>query len=155
MPKQIYQLRDFSGGLNNLKDATDIGDNEVAEAKNMSFTQQGAVGGAFNMKNGVGAGSGNNLVTAYNTGTGDHIDHLEAGYGLGYFETDHRADAANSRSLAIAGDGAVTRSGFLIATSLSSLRVPAPLPANEDVTLIAFCCPTLTLISAILIYVGG
>ena len=117
MPKQIYQLRDFSGGLNNLKDATDIGDNEVAEAKNMSFTEQGAVGGAFNMKNGVGAGSGNNLVTAYNTGTGDHIDHLEAGYGLGYFETDHRADAANSRSLAIAGDGAVTRSGFLIATS--------------------------------------
>ena len=50
MPKQIYQLRDFSGGLNNLKDAADIADNEVAEAKNMSFTQQGAVGGAFNMK---------------------------------------------------------------------------------------------------------
>ena len=52
MPKQIYQLKDFSGGLNNLKDAADIGDNEVAEAKNMSFTEQGAVGGAFNMKNG-------------------------------------------------------------------------------------------------------
>ena len=112
MPKQIYQLRDFSGGLNNLKDAADIADNEVAEAKNMSFTQQGAVGGAFNMKHAT-----NNLITGYDTGTGDHIDHLEAGYGLGYFETDHRADAANSRSLAIAGDGAVTRSGFLIATS--------------------------------------
>ena len=112
MPKQIYQLRDFSGGLNNLKDAADIADNEVAEAKNMSFTQQGAVGGAFNMKHAT-----NNLITGYDTGTGDHIDHLEAGYGVGYFETDHRADAANSRALAIAGDGAVTRSGFLIATS--------------------------------------
>ena len=75
MPKQIYQLKDFSGGLNNLKDAADIGDNEVAEAKNMSFTEQGAVGGAFNMKHGVGTTSGNNLVTTYNTGTGDHIDH--------------------------------------------------------------------------------
>ena len=125
MPKQIYQLRDFSGGLNNLKDATDIGDNELAEAKNVSFTQQGAAGGAFNMKNGVGAGSGNNLVTTYNTGTGDHIDHLEAGYGLGYFETDHRADAANSRSLAIAGDTSGTDHGFLIATSGSRIYMYA------------------------------
>jgi len=114
MPKQIYQLRDFSGGLNNLKDATDIGDNEVAEAKNMSFTEQGAVGGAFNMKD-----TTNNLVTAYNTGTGDHIDHLEAGYGLGYFETDHRADSANDVSLALAGAvaGGSPAAGYQIAYS--------------------------------------
>ena len=96
MPKQLYQLKDFSGGLNNLRDATDIADNEVAEAKNMSFTQQGAVGGAFNMKH-----ASNNLVATYNTAAGDHIDHLEAGYGLGYFETDHYAADALTRSVAL------------------------------------------------------
>jgi len=117
MPKQIYQLKDFSGGLNNLKDATDIGDNEVAEAKNMSFTEQGAIGGAFNMKNAT-----NNYVNTYDT---THIDHLEAGYGLGYFETDHRADAANSRSLAIAGTTTGTDHGFLIATSGSRIYMYA------------------------------
>ena len=98
MPKQLYQLKDFSGGLNNLRDATDIADNEVAEAKNMSFTQQGAVGGAFNMKH-----ASNNLVATYNTAAGDHIDHLEAGYGLGYFETDHYAADGYTRSIAITG----------------------------------------------------
>jgi len=118
MPKQIYQLKDFSGGLNNLKDAADIGDNEVAEAKNMSFTEQGAVGGAFNMKHGVGTTSGNNLVTTYNTGTGDHIDHLEAGYGLGYFETDHYVADGLTRSVALTA-GANNEGFYFIYTQAS------------------------------------
>ena len=107
MPKQLYQLKDFSGGLNNLRDATDIADNEVAEAKNMSFTQQGAVGGAFNMKH-----ASNNLVATYNTAAGDHIDHLEAGYGLGYFETDHYAADGLTRSIDLTGNVTPTR-GFV------------------------------------------
>ena len=84
MPKRIYQLKDFSGGLNNLKEQSDIADNEVFDAINLTFTKQGAIGGAFNMKDGT-----NNLLSAYNT---THIDHLEAGYGLGYFETDFVRD---------------------------------------------------------------
>ena len=84
MPKRLYQIKDFSGGLNNLKDPADIADNEVADVSNLTFTKQGAIGGAFNMKNAT-----NNLLSAYDT---SHIDHIEAGYGLGYFETDFVRD---------------------------------------------------------------
>ena len=84
MPKRLYQIKDFSGGLNNLKEQSDIADNEVFNAVNLTFTKQGAIGGAFNMKDGT-----NNLLSAYNA---SHIDHLEAGYGLGYFETDYVRD---------------------------------------------------------------
>jgi len=86
LPKRLYQIKDFSGGLNNLKDPADIADNEVAEVSNLTFTKQGAIGGAFNMKDDV---TPHNLLSAYNT---THIDHLEAGYGLGYFETDFVRD---------------------------------------------------------------
>lgn len=85
MPKRLYQIKDFSGGLNNLKDPADIADNEVADVSNLTFTKQGAIGGAFNMKNAT-----NNLLAAYDT---SHIDHIEAGYGLGYFETDYVRDS--------------------------------------------------------------
>jgi len=84
VPKRLYQIKDFSGGLNNLKDPADIADNEVADVSNLTFTKQGAIGGAFNMKD-----STNNLLSAYDT---SHIDHIEAGYGLGYFETDFVRD---------------------------------------------------------------
>jgi hypothetical protein len=84
VPKRLYQIKDFSGGLNNLKDPADIADNEVADVSNLTFTKQGAIGGAFSMKN-----STNNLLSAYDT---SHIDHIEAGYGLGYFETDFVRD---------------------------------------------------------------
>ena len=81
MPKRIYQLKDFSGGLNNLKEQSDIADNEVFDVGNLTFTKQGAIGGAFNMRENT-----NSLLSAYDT---SHIDHIEAGYGLGYFETDY------------------------------------------------------------------
>ena len=109
MPKRLYQIKDFSGGLNNLKDPADIADNEVADVSNLTFTKQGAIGGAFNMKDDT-----NNLLSAYNT---THIDHLEAGYGLGYFETDHRGDGANSNSLAIVGTTTGVDHGFVLLTS--------------------------------------
>ena len=109
MPKRLYQIKDFLGGLNNLKDPADIADNEVADVSNLTFTKQGAIGGAFNMRDDT-----NNLLSAYNT---THIDHLEAGYGLGYFETDHRGDGTNSNSLAIVGTTTGVDHGFLSATS--------------------------------------
>ena len=75
MPKQIYPLRDFSGGLNSLKDPSDIADNELSHAQNIMFTQQGAMDAAFNMRD-----SSNNKLSAVST---THIDHIVAGYGLG------------------------------------------------------------------------
>jgi len=106
VPKQIYPLRDFSGGLNNLKDASDIADNELSAAQNIMFTEQGAMGGAYNMKD-----STNNKISALNT---THIVEIVAGYGLGYFETDHYADGT-ARSLALTGNAA--NRGFTFLTN--------------------------------------
>ncbi len=106
MPKQIYPLRDFSGGLNNLKDPSDIADNELSHAQNIMFTQQGAMEAAFNMRD-----STNNKLSAVST---THINHIVAGYGLGYFETDHYADGA-TRTLTLTSGNASER-GFLLAT---------------------------------------
>ena len=127
MPKRLYQIKDFSGGLNNLKDPADIADNEVADVSNLTFTKQGAIGGAFNMKT-----SSNYLGDAYQTAAGDHIDHLEAGYGLGYFETDHAVADSVTRSLDITGDGGSTAQGFTFVYVLATKRIH--LLANSDGT---------------------
>ena len=111
MPKRLYQIKDFSGGLNNLKDPADIADNEVADVSNLTFTKQGAIGGAFNMQN-----STNNLLSAYDT---SHIDHIEAGYGLGYFETDFVRDAvvtAKESGASGNGDDPSSATGFFART---------------------------------------
>lgn len=103
MPKRLYQIKDFSGGLNNLKDPADIADNEVADVSNLTFTKQGAIGGAFNMKD-----TTNNYLSTYNT---SHIDHIEAGYGLGYFETDFVRDGI-VQSVATADQSGGSEDGF-------------------------------------------
>ena len=43
MPKQLYKINNFSGGINNLKDPRDLADNELSEAKNISLEHQGKV----------------------------------------------------------------------------------------------------------------
>jgi len=125
VPKRLYQIKDFSGGLNNLKDPADIADNEVADVSNLTFTKQGAIGGAFNMKT-----SSNYLGDAYQTAAGDHIDHLEAGYGLGYFETDHAVADSVTRSLDITGTAGSPGEGFTFIYTDSPRKVY--LAANSD-----------------------
>lgn len=122
MPKQIYPLRDFSGGLNNLKDPSDIADNELSHAQNIMFTQQGAMDAAFNMRD-----STNNKISALNT---THIDHIVAGYGLGYFETDHYADGT-ARSLTLNVQG--SSRGFIIAESGMSVTLAGFSDGNDKV----------------------
>ena len=85
MPKRLYQLNDFSGGLNTVKDIADIADNEVQTASNVMFNVYGGVQPAYSMKD-----STNNKITAYNN---DEIATVQPGYGLGYFETDHVRDS--------------------------------------------------------------
>ena len=114
MPKRLYQIKDFSGGLNNLKDPADIADNEVADVSNLTFTKQGAIGGAFNMKD-----STNNLLSAYNT---THIDHLEAGYGLGYFETDFVRDGV-TQEVTTADNTGGSEDGFQQNTGTNALEM--------------------------------
>jgi len=122
MPKQIYPLRDFSGGLNSLKDPSDISDNEVSHAQNIMFTQQGAMNAAFNMRD-----STNNKLTAVSS---THIDHIVPGYGLGYFETDHYADGV-ARSLALVGNAA--NRGFVFSTNGMQHAVTGKSDGNDKV----------------------
>ena len=62
MPKRLYQLNDFSGGLNTVKDIADISDNEVGASSGVMFNIYGGIQPAYSMKNDT-----NNKVTAYST----------------------------------------------------------------------------------------
>ena len=44
MPKQVAILNDFSGGLNNLKNARDINNNQLHDIQNMMVDMQGGMG---------------------------------------------------------------------------------------------------------------
>tara|TARA_R110000803_G_scaffold44601_7_gene94323 strand:- start:4034 stop:6466 length:2433 start_codon:yes stop_codon:yes gene_type:complete len=83
MSKQIYKIKDFSGGLNSLQVASDISNNQVSDAKSIMFHMQGSISPSYIMTD-----STNNLLT---TGTyrNSTITALEAGYGLGYFASDY------------------------------------------------------------------
>jgi hypothetical protein len=85
MPKRILQIKDFSGGINTLKDPADIADNELANIENLSVKTQGSITPAY-----LNTDASNNKISGYNNNT---IVAINAGYGLGYFETDHVRDA--------------------------------------------------------------
>lgn len=82
MPKRLYQIKDFSGGLNNLKDPADIADNQVSTSKGFMYNLQGIIQPAYSM-----ALAANQLTSS--TYSNNVITAVEPGYGLGYFETDH------------------------------------------------------------------
>ena len=65
MPKQIFQVKDFSGGLNTLQSGVDINDNQVRQAKNVMFNIRGIIQSAYNMANTteVGPNGDGNLLT--------------------------------------------------------------------------------------------
>jgi len=119
VPKQIYQLKDFSGGLNSLQDEADINDNQLSAVQNFMFNKQGSITPAFTISlNGRLA-----TVTYRNS----HIDHLEAGYGLGYLETDHIRDATTlafeaSGGTAATGTSSSERGFYMDATSGDGAR---------------------------------
>ena len=109
MPKQIYQIKDFSGGLNTLKDPADIQDNEQQTITNLTVNKQGSVAPSY--KN---TDASDNKVSAY---ANTNITSIQAGYGLGYFETDNVRDAVEiSQTSSITGDdnneGSAT--GFIV-----------------------------------------
>ena len=62
MPKRLYQLNDFSGGLNTVKDIADIADNEVGEASGIMFNIYGGIQPSYSMGN-----STNNKIATYST----------------------------------------------------------------------------------------
>ncbi len=75
MPKQIYTLNDFSGGINDVKDPRDIQPNELPVAKNVAVDQQGAL-------RTIGK------VSAHSDIEDKSSTKLAGGYGLIYMEAD-------------------------------------------------------------------
>ena len=49
MPRRLYKLNDFSGGLNTVKDVADINDNEVSVGRNLMFNVYGGMQPAYTM----------------------------------------------------------------------------------------------------------
>jgi hypothetical protein len=113
----VYQLNDFSGGLNTLKDVADISESEFSVARNVMFNIHGSLQPAYSMKD-----STNNKISAYNN---DEIATVQPGYGLGYFETDYIRDpvtVAQTSSIAGDDDSEGSATGFIARTNGSSLR---------------------------------
>jgi predicted deacetylase len=90
VPKRIHQIKDFSGGLNELQDAADIRDNQLSHVQNLMFNIHGSIGPAYLMSDTTEAapsGSGNLLTRAtysnpYITSTTSG-ESVQPGYGLG------------------------------------------------------------------------
>ncbi len=81
MPKQMYTLNDFSGGLNTVKDPRDIKNNELVAAQNIMVDEQGAVRTVGGM---VSIDSPDNISPKAAT--------LVGGYGLAMLESDYETE---------------------------------------------------------------
>jgi len=80
MPKQMYTLNDFSGGLNTVKDPRDIKNNELVAAQNIMVDEQGAV-------RTVGG-----MVSHTELASPSHASALVGGYGLAMLESDYETE---------------------------------------------------------------
>lgn len=99
MAKEYYIIRDFSKGINNLKDPRDLEPNESFMIQNMSVESKGKLktaGGFYG--HGVGNDGtltiGNGKYIADRGGASADLINIEGsgGYGLFYFESDHSLD---------------------------------------------------------------
>ena len=93
MAKQMFTLRDFSGGINTTKDPRDISLNEQVYLKDFYVDQNGALRPSGSLI------SHDGLVDNKDLPAGNIISVIQgsAGYNLAYFETDHdNVEAAKS-----------------------------------------------------------
>ena len=95
MPKQMYTIRDWSGGMNNRKDPRDLPPNEFSVLENMSIDALGkikTIGGLFahSVKS-----TGTSSLSEYLVEATCNINGV-GGYGLFYFESDHSRDSEQS-----------------------------------------------------------
>ena len=122
MPKQIFQVKDFSGGLNTLQDGVDINDNQVRQAKNIMFNIRGVIQSSYSMSQTteVAIGGNGNLLTRStysntNINSTTSGESVQAGYGLGYFEVDFIRDGV-SQAVGTADQTGGSEDGFKFLT---------------------------------------
>ena len=82
MPKKVFTLNDFSGGLNTDKSSRALEDNELAVCKNLDPTSKGRVVCSRVFKNVTG-------TYADQIGTADAVNGITTGYGLFAFANDY------------------------------------------------------------------
>ena len=121
MPKQIYTMRNFSGGINNDKDARDIQENEFVHIEGFMTDQNGALRPAMTSisHNGLISNKsiGGSVITGVLAGSG--------GYNLGYFETDSDLSTSVTVTGAIKfNDGGIHSSKDSGATSQEETTTP-------------------------------
>ena len=102
MAKQMYSMRNFSGGINSDMDGRDIKENEFVHMQGFMTDQNGA------LRPVITSAAHDGLVNEKSLGT-DNIPAVLAGsggYNLGYFETDSiLASAATVTGTMIFNDG--------------------------------------------------
>lgn len=88
MPKQIYTLRQFQGGMSNRRDPRDIKEHESSYIRNMSIDSLGKIktaGGLYDHKEGA---DGTTDLPEYIPGCTANLSGI-GGYGMFYFQADH------------------------------------------------------------------
>ena len=122
MAKQMYSMRNFSGGINNDMDGRDIKENEFVHMQGFMTDQNGVLRPVITAANHDGLFSnksiGGSNIAAILAGSG--------GYNLGYFETDSNLSTAVTVSGAIKFDnGGITTKNL----SAESQEAPTTPPA--------------------------
>ena len=123
MAKQMYSMRNFSGGINNDMDGRDIKENEFVHMQGFMTDQNGA------LRPVITSAAHDGLVNEKSLGT-DNIPAVLAGsggYNLGYFETDSiLASAATVTGTMIFNDGG----RVTFSTSVTSTQAETTEPAG-------------------------
>ena len=89
MPKKVFTLNDFSGGLNTDKSSRALKDNELASCKNLDPTSKGRVVCSRVFKQ-------DNANYTDQAGASDAVAGITSGYGLATFANDNKVSSAGT-----------------------------------------------------------
>ena len=100
MPKQLYKITQFHGGLNSNSDARDIAENELSEATDVMVDELGKIRLMGGTAAHVSGSPEDDQATGWDNGSAPIIP----GYGLFYFSHDRTGAEDKGSSEAITGD---------------------------------------------------
>tara|TARA_R100001163_G_scaffold64121_2_gene57619 strand:- start:768 stop:1184 length:417 start_codon:yes stop_codon:yes gene_type:complete len=98
MAKQLYTIKDWSGGINNRKDPRDISEREFSYISNMSIDALGkikSIGGLYDALADSDGDTSSTPLTYYIVSRTAGIENT-GGYNAFYFESDHSRDSENN-----------------------------------------------------------
>ena len=131
MPKQMYTIRDWSGGMNNRKDPRDLRENEYSYIQNMSIDSLGKIktsGGLFASNADSDGDTSSTPLTEYLVRRQVKVLN-SGGYGLFYFESDHSRDS-NFSITDTKHPG--SSNALAVGTSVGNIRFVAPQVGGDN-----------------------